>query len=145
MKLKPRGIMYSLKKALAVFLAVSMVVGYVPSGIFAAAKSVSSTVDTVADPETLTRPGTIYGDSTVNSGKVTVGKSVSNEDVTGIAEDPITLNEEDNFLVTISQSSQVMGLTSEMKMPLDVVIVFDTSGSMGNDSNNNRKIVLRNS
>ncbi len=100
--------------------------------------SATAAINTVADPQTLTRPGMIYGDNTKNVGKITVGKSVSDKDIT-VNGQKITLDGEDNFLVTISQSAQVMGLSSEINLPLDVVIVFDTSGSMGNDSDGNGK------
>lgn len=125
------------QRLFAMLLAVLLVFGMVPVTGTAATVSTVSTdgtattgVDTVADPETLTRPGTIYGDNTLNAGKVTVGKSVSNSSVT-VNGQTIGLADPDNFLVTISQTAQVMGLASETSVPVDVVFVLDTSGSMG--------------
>ena len=89
-------------------------------------------VTTVADPDTVSRPADVYGDNTKNAGKVTVGKSVS--------DGPVTLNYgntsqtftpgEDGFIVTVSQTAQIMGMVSESQVPLDVVFILDTSGSM---------------
>ena len=126
----------------ALMLAVLMIFGILPYAHITYAadsgKAVDGGITTVADPETLTRPELIYGDNTINAGKVTVGKSVSNSDITVNGQN-ISLDGDNNFLVTISQSAQVMGLSSEINLPLDVVIAFDTSGSMGNDSNGNGK------
>lgn len=133
------------QRASALTLAVLMLFGILPftnliraAADITASASASDNITTIADPETLTRPEMIYGDNTVNAGKVTVGKSVSTTDITVNGQN-ITLDGDNNFLVTISQSAQVMGMTSEINVPLDVVIVFDTSGSMGNDSNGNGK------
>ena len=119
-----------LQRVLAFALAFVMVCGYVP---FTASADNVEPITTVADPETLTRPETIYGDNTENAGKITVGKSVSDTSVTlgSTTVTPAT----DNFHVTISQSAQVMGLSTETAVPLDVVFVLDTSGSMNEGGN----------
>ena len=127
----------------AVTLAGLMVFGLLP-GLNRAAALESDTLTTIADPETLTRPGSIYGDSTLNAGKVTVGKSVSTTDVT-VNGQKVTLNEEDNFLITISQTAQVMGLASETSVPVDVVFVLDTSGSMANNDRDTKLVNATNS
>ncbi len=95
-------------------------------------------VTTVADPDTVSRPVDVYGDDTENAGKVTVGKSVSDSAVTlGYGNTSQTfMPGEDNFIVTISQTAQVMGLASESNVPLDVVFVLDTSGSMNRNGVN---------
>ena len=98
----------------------------------------------MADPETLTRPETIYGDSTLNAGKVTVGKSVSDKDIT-VNEQKISIDGDNNFLVTISQSAQVMGLASESGVPVDVVFVLDTSGSMDDNDRAETMVTAANS
>ncbi len=126
------------QRTLCVLLSIALVLAYVPASTLRAKAAETDNVVTVADPETLTRPQTIYGDNTINAGKITVGKSVSDTPVT-VNGTTIPIDGQNNFLVTVSQSAQVMGMTSEIKVPLDVVIVFDTSGSMGNDSNANGK------
>ena len=125
----------------ALILAAVMVLGMLPTSAFANTGNDglnSSGVVTVADPATLTRPELIYGNNTLNAGKVTVGKSVSawGDTVSGtqvIDGQSVSLTDPDNFLVTISQTAQVMGLTSESKVPVDVVFVLDTSNSMSGD------------
>ncbi len=122
----------------ALMLAVLMIFGILPYAHITYAadsgKAVDGGITTVADPETLTRPELIYGDNTINAGKVTVGKSVSNSDITVNGQN-ISLDGDNNFLITISQSAQVMGLSSQSTSPVDVVFVLDTSGSM---KDNNR-------
>ena len=90
---------------------------------------------TVADPDTVQRPADVYGTDTTNAGKVTVGKSVSDSAVTlsyGNKSQVFT-PEDDNFVVTVSQTAQVMGLSSETSVPVDVVFVLDASGSMSDE------------
>lgn len=124
-------------RILALVLSVAMALSGIPA-IPAQAEGEGNptpgTVVTEADPETLTRPIEIYGQNTLNSGKITVGKSVS---TTGFSEntlDGVELGNlqpgENNFLVTLSQSAQAMGLASKLPVPIDAVFVLDTSGSM---------------
>lgn len=119
----------------ALALAVLMVVGILPTRIFAAEEEQTvSPVITVADPDTVSRPADVYGTNTQNAGKITVGKSVSDGAVTlpsGTGSQTFT-PQEDQFIITVSQAAQVMGLASESKVPVDVVFVLDTSNSMGN-------------
>ncbi len=126
----------SLSRRLSAFaLAVVMLVGIMPTMTFADSEIESQAVGgitTVSDPETLTRPADIYGQNTMNAGKVTVGKSVSDSSVTltyGGNSQTFTPGD-DNFIITISQAAQVMGLASESSVPVDAVFVLDTSGSM---------------
>ena len=124
------------QRFLAFALAVLMVMGYIPASAHADTTVVPGTIDTVADPQTLTRPETIYGTSTVNAGKVTVGKSVSDEAVSieyDTNETQTFTPATNNFIVTMSQSAQVMGLSTESAVPIDAVFVLDTSGSMDDD------------
>lgn len=121
-----------LNRALAFLLAVVMVAGYFPTNIWKVSATEANGITTVADPQTLTRPETIYGDNTLNAGKVTVGKSVSTSSVTVNGKN-VPLSNPDNFLVTMTQTAQVMGLSSETSVPVDVVFVLDTSGSMEGD------------
>ena len=143
-------------RILAMLLALVMVITLLPtSGLVTRASSTREDgygiVQTVDDPHTLTRPNAIFEESagvgsTLNAGKILVGKSVMDgfADAGGSAvldlTDELTnmsggapkrwTPAEDNFLVTISQSSQMYGITSRIPVPLDVVFVIDTSGSM---------------
>lgn len=121
----------------ALTLALLMVIGLLPTDALAAQSDdsgVMGQVQTIADPDTIRRHDDVYGDNTLNAGKVTVGKSVS-DDTVQIKYDGETKTAtfdpaEDNFIVTVSQTSQVAALTSESAVPVDVVFVLDTSGSM---------------
>ncbi len=123
------------RRGLALVLAFVMVLGYLPTAATrASAAAVPGTVTTVADPETLTRPAQIYGQNTLNAGKITVGKSVSTGGITlpmGTGTQSLTPGK-NNFLVTISQYAQAMGIVGQTNVPVDVVFVLDTSGSMNN-------------
>ncbi|MBP3701821.1 MAG: VWA domain-containing protein, partial [Lachnospiraceae bacterium] len=146
-----------LKRILAAVLAFVMVASGLPDmghSVSAAESStgnVSGVISTTDDPQTLTRPLDTYGNSTLNAGKILVGKSVTDgiNDSTGEKE-VLELTDEifhmknadgsqmelkwepdtNNFLVTVSQSAQMYGVSSEIPIPLDVVFVLDTSGSM---------------
>ena len=116
-------------RLLSLALCLVMVAGYLP-GPAEAATGDPGDITTVADPATLTAPELVYGDNTKHAGKITVGKSVSNTPSITVDGKTVTMDDADNFLVTLSQSSQMMGMTSESKVPVDVVFVLDTSGSM---------------
>lgn len=144
------------KRILAALLAVIMVTTLLPtSGLVSHASSTRQgkygVVQTVDDPQTLTRPNDTFEagvgiGSTLNAGKILVGKSVMDSfsdagggavlDLTGeLTNMPNGTTKtwtpaKDNFLVTISQSSQMYGVSSRIPVPLDVVFVIDTSGSM---------------
>ena len=112
----------------AMALAAVLVLGMIPATGSAATNHIG-TVNKVEDTETLNRPQAVYGDDTLNAGKITVDKSVSKDAVT-VDGQYIPLTDDNNFLITISQTAQVMGLSSETSVPVDVVFVLDTSGSM---------------
>ena len=129
------------KRALSLALALFLVCGLLPPVSFAEdTDSVQDTKSTVDDAETLTRPSSIYGDHTINAGKITVGKSVSDDTVAldadgdGDVDYSWDVTDTNNFLVTISQSAQAMGLSTSLEVPVDVVFVLDTSGSMGTNN-----------
>lgn len=146
-------------RGLAVLLAIACVISLISVdglGMRVAAQENVGVISTVDDPETLTRPVTTYGNSTLNAGKILVGKSVTDgkNDTTGAVEKLDLSSElynmeelseeekkfspdENNFLVTISQSSQMYGISSEIPIPMDVVFVLDVSNSM--DQNNRTK------
>ena len=115
---------YSWKhRALALAMAVVLTLGVLPVQSRAATATQEYSVDhieTVADPQTIGRPGTVYGDNTLNAGKVTVGKSVHNGAVTisyGDGKQQTFTPGKDNFIITSSQAAQVVGLMSESAVP----------------------------
>ncbi len=159
-----------LQRVLALALALVLCVTLLPvEGLSAFAKTTVGSagalgiVETADDPSTATRPNDVFMDgtlgSTLNAGKILVGKSV-NDGTEGGAATPVNLRSElfnmpqyatdanygqfrpneGNFLVTISQSSQMYGVSNNIPLPMDVVFVLDTSGSMAwaADSRNNR-------
>ena len=132
------------QRILSMLLCVAMLLAYLPAGILRTSAAAGDPYSVVADPETLTRPSAIYGDNTLNAGKVTVGKSVSTTDVT-VNGKKITLNGENNFLITISQAAQVMGLSTQSSVPVDVVFVLDTSGSMDDNDRAESLVTAANS
>ncbi len=123
------------QRLLSFAMAAVLVFGIVPLDTRAETTAQDYAVDhttTVADPDTVSRPVDVYGDNTENAGKVTVGKSVSDESVTlnyGNTSHTFTPGT-DNFIVTVSQTAQILGLASESSAPVDVVFVLDTSNSM---------------
>lgn len=130
----------SLQRVGAFALALVMVLGIVPAKPVLAAdtsRKLVGTYDTVADPDTVSRPVDLYGTNTMNAGKVTVGKSVSDTTVnlTYGSSDKDFTPAAGNFIVTSSQTAQVLGLASESPVPVDVVFVLDTSNSMDNNVN----------
>lgn len=128
-----------LKRILAALMATALIVTGLPEMDLTASASTGAAAVTVADPSTLTRPLEIYDDDTQNAGKITVGKSVSNEAVkiTSESNEFTFTPEEDNFIVTYSQTAQVMGLSTEIPVPVDAVFVLDTSGSMAGERTKN--------
>jgi len=135
---------YDLKSRLvALVMAAMMLLTGMPTTAYAAQADdtpAGGTIVTVADPETLTRPTLIYGQDTENAGKITVGKSVSDTSVS--LENNVTITPaENNFLVTLSQTAQVMGLASKLPVPIDAVFVLDTSGSMANSVNGTARYI----
>lgn len=115
------------QRLLALALAVIMTVGYIP--VSGSAEELHL-VSTRTDPPTLSRPEQIYGNNTMNAGKITVGKSVSDKPIKVDDDLTLSLTGSDNFLITVSQTAQVAGLSSQSSVPVDVVFVLDTSGSM---------------
>ena len=131
------------QRIMSLLLCVALLAAYLPASLVKSSAATES-ITTIADPETLTRPGTIYGDNTINTGKITVGKSVSDKGITvnGVN---IPLTGDNNFLVTISQSAQVMGMTTQTSVPVDVVFVLDTSGSMSESDRETTMVTAVNS
>lgn len=138
-------------RLIALALSAVMILGGVPTvPSYAADSEIPSpgTIVTVSDPETLHRPIDIYGQDTFNAGKITVGKSVSttgfdNDTLDGVSMGGLT-PDDNNFLVTLSQSAQAMGLSSKLPVPVDAVFILDTSGSMADPSRDPRYVNMIN-
>ena len=129
-------------RIVALALATVMALSGIPSIPVQAEENNTTVVATVADPETLHRPIDIYGQNTLNAGKITVGKSVDTTGFGGNTLDGVSMGnlqpDTNNFLVTLSQSAQAVGLASKLPVPIDAVFVLDTSGSMESPSNDPR-------
>ena len=98
------------KRLLAFALAMLMMVGYLPTAADAASEP--GTVDTVADPGTLPRVEQIYGENTMNAGKVSVGKSVSDGTVTLPTGEVVTYTEKVQCLATAYHCEGYVGTTA---------------------------------
>ena len=89
----------------------------------------------VVDASTLASWEQYAQSSTENTGRIWTDKSVSNGDVTLTggtqAEIEIEKNENADFLVGLSALSSTSNLTTTTDKPLDIVLVLDRSGSMG--------------
>ena len=141
-----------LQRVLALALALVLCVTLLPvDGLSAFAKTTVGSagalgvVETADDPSAATRPNDVFMDgtlgSTLNAGKILVGKSV-NDGTEGGTATPVNLRSElfnmpqyatdanygqflpgeaGNFLVTISQSSQMYGVSNSIPLPMDVV------------------------
>ena len=132
------------RRFLALALVLVMALGYLPVGT---AAETDSPYTKVADDMTMVRFNDLYGNDTKHAGKVTVDKSVSagNLDANGDGTPEVTLDDENNFLVTVSQTAQVMALSSQMNVPVDVVFVLDTSESMKTGSRHQSMVNAANS
>lgn len=93
-------------------------------------------VQTVADSSTLTMWEKTTGTDTKNIGRIWTDKSVSTEESVTLpgGDAPSVAKGDSDFLVVLSALSSagtITGETTSVK-PLDIVLVLDTSGSMGN-------------
>ena len=95
------------QRVLSFAMAALIVFGVLPLDTRAATTAEAYTVEhiaTVADPQTIGRPGSVYGDNTLNAGKVTVGKSVHDGAVTityGGNKSQTFTPAENNFIITL--------------------------------------------
>lgn len=91
----------------------------------------------VADPNTMTTWQGIVEKSTENIGRIWTDKTVSSDDVTlsvspdGAASE-VEIGDSD-FLVALSALSSTSNTTTTSSKPLDIVLVLDMSGSMGEE------------
>lgn len=126
---------FSVKRLLAGVLVAAMLCGYVPT-TWGNQASAAVEYGKVSDPDTVTRPVDLFAGTSANAGRIVVGKSVSETGVdfsSEAANAKWEVTDPENFLVTISQSAQSVGISSEIPVPIDAVFVLDTSGSMAYD------------
>lgn len=130
------------QKALSLFLSLVLVVGLLPSFIFAGVSARADISGRISDPNTMNGWQDFFGPgklSTEFAGGVWTDKSVLTSAGDFAAE--ITMNDPDNnFLVVLSAiaaNQQVVGYASD---PLDVMLVLDVSGSM-QDNNKDEAMV----
>jgi len=133
-----KGRMLTLKRILAGVLALAMICGYLPAGLRGShiAKAEETIFGKVSDPDTHDRAQDIFAGTTLNAGRVMVGKFVNENglDFSNEAAGASWLaSAPENFLIAISQASQSVGISSEIPVPIDAVFVLDTSGSMAYD------------
>ena len=127
-----------LKRILAGILALAMICGYMPTGLKGShiAKAEGTIFGKVSDPDTHDRAQDIFAGTTLNAGRIMVGKFVNENklDFSKEADGASWLvSDPNNFLIAISQAAQSMGVSSEIPVPIDAVFVLDTSGSMAYD------------
>ena len=91
----------------------------------------------VADPNTMTTWQGIVEKSTENIGRIWTDKTVSSDDVTlSVSPDgaaPEVEIGDSDFLVALSALSSTSNTTTTSSKPLDIVLVLDMSGSMGEE------------
>lgn len=123
----------------AVVLIVTAFAGLLPQGTLQAEAAVTQeTSGHIADVDTTTEYDRFLGEnhSTQNAGRVWTDKSVSTGNVTfspreGDTEsEPVTVENDSDFLVTYSALATSQQITYLPKIPVDVVFVLDFSASM---------------
>lgn len=90
---------------------------------------------TVADPSTQFAYRDLIGNDdkgyvTENVGRIWPDKTVSTSDIT-ITPGTVSKDSDEDFLVMLSALSSTSNTTTMESKPLDIVMVFDVSGSMG--------------
>lgn len=97
--------------------------------------SAAAPEDYVVDASTITNWVSTTGDNTKNVGRIWTDKSVFSDTVTlpGGKAPKITKADDEDFLVMLSALSSTAEINGETTstVPLDIVLVLDTSGSMG--------------
>ena len=128
---------------LALLLSVAMILGMIPgeiSQVYAAEQKTKGEpvlasafdAETKADPSTLQTWKSLVSNTTENIGRIWTDKTVSTEDM---AFDGTTEKAEigdSQFLVALSALSSTSNTVAMSEKPLDIVLVLDVSGSMGN-------------
>lgn len=124
------------KKLLSAAIAVVLVAA-LGAGLFLnmGTESLAADKTYTADERTLDDWNNYLSTTTENIGRIWTDKSVSTEDVTLAGDSGIQINKgaDSDFLVSLSALSTASSLTSTTTTPLDIVLVLDRSGSMGDN------------
>lgn len=142
---------HRLKRSLSLLCALAMLVGMMPMSALAVDDGVEpyAAGDTtpVADDATLTSwaepEGDSLADSSRDTGRIWTDKSVSKENVTLTGDvGSVTINKTEgaDFLVGLSALSSASSLATTTSKPLDIVLVLDESGSMGDNLNSYEEV-----
>ncbi len=117
-------------KILALVLICVMIAGLIPATAFATGEGSVDVDSRVSDGSTSERWTKYFnGNTTEFAGGVWTDKSVyTNEQLVG--ETNVTLDDPNNFLVSLSTLASTMSITGQGRVPLDVMIILDLSSSM---------------
>ena len=118
------------KRMLTVIASTSLIIGLVAALIVSFATPASA-LTSIADDSTITSWENTTGNNTKNIGRIWTDKTVS---TSSINLQPVDLtvekNDDEDFLIALSALSSAAKITGETSVPLDIVLVLDTSGSM---------------
>lgn len=123
-------------KVKGVALLVTVIVALLMLATPMRAQAASFAEETVADPSTQFSYRDLIGNDskgyvTENVGRIWPDKTVSTSDIT-ITPGTVSKDADEDFLVMLSALSSTSNTTTMESKPLDIVMVFDVSGSMGN-------------
>ena len=121
------------KRMLTVIASTGLIIGLVVALIVSFATPASA-LTPIADDSTITSWEDTTGDNTKNVGRIWTDKTVSTDSI-NLQPVDITVKKDDSedFLIALSALSSAANITGETAVPLDMVLVLDTSGSMGDD------------
>lgn len=122
-------------KVKGVALLVTVIVALLMLATPTRAQAASFDENTVADPSTQFSYRDLIGNDskgyvTENVGRIWPDKTVSASDIT-ITPGTVSKDADEDFLVMLSALSSTSNTTTMESKPLDIVMVFDVSGSMG--------------
>lgn len=123
-------------KVKGVALLVTVIVALLMLATPMRAQAASFAEETVADPSTQFSYRDLIGNDskgyvTENVGRIWPDKTVSTSDIK-ITPGTVSKDADEDFLVMLSALSSTSNTTTMESKPLDIVMVFDVSGSMGN-------------
>lgn len=123
-------------KVKGVALLVTVIVALLMLATPMRAQAASFAEETVADPSTQFSYRDLIGNDskgyvTENVGRIWPDKTVSTSDIE-ITPGTVNKDADEDFLVMLSALSSTSNTTTMESKPLDIVMVFDVSGSMGN-------------
>lgn len=119
------------KKVLTVIASTSLIISLVVALIVSFATPASA-LTSIADDSTITSWENTTGSNTKNIGRIWTDKTVSTNSIK-LQQIDLTVNKsaDEDFLIALSALSSAAKVTGETNVPLDIVLVLDTSGSMG--------------